>query len=273
MSRFLVIGGSHAKSLAQASAASADSYADVRTFFATDRAFAGYALGEDGVWRPKEMKRKRSRRVREKTARANAGAESIDAASAERVLFVGAPNMAAAVARLLDGHDVDGLRRRDARGALSAAAFDMMLEEMAEASRLPADRRALTGPEVSAMLAPFPSEAFRNSPARAFAPMRRVAERPEGFEEAMARFAGLVREAYAADGIRLVPQPPMTLAGPAATLAEFAEGGPDAATERERDYTQMTAAFGRLCLDAWLGDAIAAPDHADLTAQAPSDAA
>ncbi|MEO1689447.1 MAG: hypothetical protein AAFU61_16265, partial [Pseudomonadota bacterium] len=272
------IGPSHSKAFAQAVAAEPEAFGDVQVFYATDKAFTGYRLDAAGVWAPAPMKAKRAARLREKSARFNDGAETVDAAAAERVLFVGAPNMAETIARLLDTHDVDGLRRQGARGALSSAAFETMLEEMAHASRLPADRRALSGPDVAAMLAPHPSSLFRRSPSRAFAARRRVAERPEGFAEALARYMALTREAYAADGIALIEQPAETLAetgaetgdategGAAATRPAFSAGGRDASGERERDLTQMNGDFGRACLRAWLR-----PDATASAAREPRD--
>ncbi len=188
------------------------------------------------------------------------GREEAALAGADLVLAVGIPYLYdEPLLALLDGSDIDGLRSVGAPRQMSAAAFEAMLGVLVGKSRPPAswNRPGLRGRLVM-MQRPLPSETAIPSARAKFAMRRRIARRPEGVVEALGRYVRGVREALAAHGVRLFPQPAETITREGLTLERFTRGfrriHDD--TVNERDHIHANAAFGALCLDRILAEAL-----------------
>lgn len=251
MIRLCVIGNSHLASFKDAWDAMADSVSDfrLRFFGAPARELASLGLRRDLRYGPKQPAG--DPETEDLLQRIN-GATSIDLAQADAVLFVGRRPAWAALAALIAGRDVDGLRRAGARQILSATAFDAILDAIVQGCLPGKAWRNWTTPRLLMMPTPAPSASCLTSERALYKPFQQIADAPDGVAQIYRTCQDRLTAAHRAAGITMIHQPGETLTPVFLTEKRWSVGARrlrNGEPHLENDHRHMNAAYGALCLE------------------------
>lgn len=252
MTRLLVLGNSHVGALRMAKDAFRDRHPGVETtFFAAPGAhFLRGRTGADGIWRPHMA----DDRARDIIMDIN-GATECDLSGYDAILIVGhrfGPNL---LAEILTGHDVLGLPGRGAEapeGRVSRRFVEQAAEAwIEESTRLVARRLGNAHPFILTD-APHPTDRI-GTRGDDYGRLATCLQTHPAAGMLMDFWTDRVRAAVTAHGWGFLPQPAVTMSGPAATRPEYAEA---AATGHGipsdlSDHRHMNGDFGLAMLQAW----------------------